>query len=106
MNKSSYKICLGDWESVLPKVSQIIIAEYHTGTYNKAEEDFSNNDLEEGHWRLIGQSGCTLDVIFEKFEGYFYGTLKGKGEVYKATKKLLYQAYIDQGGASSAQEKP
>lgn len=103
---SKYEVCLPDTEAILPELAKIIDADYHSGAFAKAEDDFHDSGKEIEEWSMIGKTGITLSVLFEKYEGYYFVTICGSGSNYNKSKQLLYEAYLSQGGNPDAQEKP
>lgn len=105
-DQQSYEVCLGDWESVLPKICEVIGATYVPGEFTRFEEDCEFDAMDLAHWNVSGNSGCKVIIRIEKYEGYFFGTLTGVGEPYRFAANLLWAAYIASGGNPAAQVKP
>jgi hypothetical protein len=76
---SKYEVCLPDTEAILPELAKIINADYHSGAFAKAEDDFHGSGKEIEEWSMIGKTGITLSVLFEKYEGYYFVTICGSG---------------------------
>ena len=107
MNKSNkYETCLPDTESILPELAKIIGAEYQPSTFSKAEDLFCDSGKDTEEWNLCGKSGVRFSVLFEKYEGYFFVSVYGSGDIFNKAKVFLYKKYLAQGGNPEAQEKP
>src|SRR5437870_12242793 len=66
-----YRICLADYECLLPALSRIIHADYQDAAYTKASDEFYESDEDSKEWKLIGELG-SLTVLFEQDEGYLF----------------------------------
>ncbi len=93
-----YTECLADWGPVLPRLAEIIAAPYDFDSFEKAHDEFCNSKATEKHFRLDGSTGVAIDILFEEFEGYFFGTLSGMGATFEIARSLIYSTYIAQGG--------
>ena len=105
-NQPSYTVCLPDWEDVLPKLCILIGTLYSPGEFEKYEKWFINKGMEKASWDLTGRSGMQLSITLEKYEGYFFGTLKGSGANFQIASELLWKTYLTQGGNPDTQKKP
>ena len=104
MNRS-YKICLSDYECILPELSEIIGAEYHVGVFSHAEDEFHDSHERKREWMLQGAHGI-LRIQFEEYEGYYYASLEADGAYFQKASDILWRTYLIQGGNPDAQEKP
>jgi hypothetical protein len=100
-----YRICLADYECLLPALAQVIRAEYAVGSYTKASDEFYESDHDSSEWKLVGKLG-SLTVLFEQHEGYLFSRFEAQEPELKAGKQLLWNAYLQQGGNPDAQEEP
>jgi hypothetical protein len=103
---SIYRICLADYEVVLPEIATAIGATYLPDSFSNVIDAFEDNNQSTQEWSLLGTNGCKLVVLLEQYEGYFFSVLHGSGAGYVAAKQLLWDAYISQGGNPDAQERP
>ena len=101
----SYKVCLSDYETVLPAIAKLINAKYDDGAFSRAKERFHDERQADYEWQLSGMRG-RLAVKFEEYEGYFFSTFEATDEVYDEGKALLWQAYLQQGGNTKAVQSP
>ena len=102
----SYEVCLGNWEAVIPQICELIGLSDATDNYLATASAFedSNNSLQE--WSVQGSTGCSLSVTLEQYESYLFGKLTGRGSAFSLAAKLLWNAYIAQGGNRDAQRQP
>ncbi len=101
-----YDICFGDTEAVLPTLADIIDAEYESGNFSKAEDQFCKSGISSEEWIMKGRAGIVVTVLFEQYEGYLFMNICGRGKAYHAAKVYLYEMYLKQNGNPEAQEKP
>ncbi|MCP5021559.1 MAG: hypothetical protein GY930_07255, partial [bacterium] len=102
----NYEVCLPDWGAVLPELATLLSAEYSGGQFEAAEDAFCDSGRDSAEWSMIGANGLSVTIIFEKYEGYLFGTIKGCGQSFSKAKLLLYSSYISQGGNPNAQARP
>lgn len=100
-----YQICLPDYEVILPRLAQLISAEYTRGSFDSAEQTFHASGKDSEEWILNGACG-RLTVTFEKYEGYFFSSFTAPEPQHTVGRQLLWQTYIEAGGNPDAQEKP
>ena len=103
--RTPYKICLADYECLLPALARIIGAEYTNGLFEQAEENFCNTREDTFEWKLLGNFG-RLVIKLEKYEGYYFSAFEAPEPQFQAGKELLWKAYLAQNGNANAQEKP
>ena len=101
-----YETCLPDWEAVIPQVCELIGLPDATAKYRAIASAFENSNNSRQEWTVQGSAGCSLTVELEQHEGYLFGKLTGNGSVFSSAAKLLWNAYIAQGGNPDAQAKP
>jgi hypothetical protein len=68
----NYTVCLPDWDSVLPKLCEILEATYHKGDFDSFEDVFLSSGEDESYWKVEGKTGCDILIELEKYEGYFF----------------------------------
>jgi hypothetical protein len=100
-----YDICLSDYECLLPKLASIVSASYVPGSFDIIDERFHQSGEDTLEWHLIGELG-QLVIYLEKYEGYYRSSFKGSDPQFQMGKKLLWEAYIEQGGNPNLQRKP
>lgn len=103
--ENQYEICLAGYESVLPKLAEILGASYTRSSFETAEEEFHNGGAGSVEWKLAGAYG-TLVVNLERYEGYYFCRLEGQEPQFQQGKELLWKAYLAQGGNPRAQQQP
>lgn len=96
--QQTYTECMADWGQVLPDLAVLMGTTYLVGSFENAQDAFENSGAREEHFLLQGLSHLTLDITFEKYEGYFLGTLYGNGKAFSSARALIYSTYIAQGG--------
>jgi hypothetical protein len=92
-----FEIHLADYESILVKLAAVISANYVTGTFEQAEENFISSGKSTENWFLIGENG-QLMITFEKYEGYYFSEFIATGNSFEEGKELIRMAYLAQGG--------
>lgn len=102
---AKYKICLSDYERLLPELAQLIAVEYKSGSFEEAEEKFHAEGSESVEWVLSGKYG-RLSIKLEKYEGYYFSCFSAPQPQFQKGKELLWKRYLAEGGNPGAQEQP
>ncbi len=102
--QKTYNICLGCFEEILPEFCRIINADYIDGDFEKFEDSFADSGKDVDYFIVKGKS-IELSIKLEKYEGYFFADMRGKGKDFQKDREYLYDCYIDSGGNPDAQEK-
>ena len=102
----TYGTYLGDVGAALPKLAEILGADYSNGLFEKVEDDFASSNLSEDEWVLRGKNDSLITVKLEEYEGYFLTEIIGRGKEFQKAKEILYEYYIKQGGHPDVQERP
>ncbi|MEM7404563.1 MAG: hypothetical protein AAF458_04680 [Pseudomonadota bacterium] len=104
-HERSYEICLGNWEDVLPQVCRAIGAPYDAESF-VAADDRCQSVAGAMPWSVTGTSDCTLTILLERHEGYFFGTLTGSGAAFAEAAQMLWDAYLASGGDAQVRPAP
>lgn len=100
-----YEISLGNWESILVGLCEIISAPYRVGDFERAEANHQESRESSSDWTIQGNSACKLTISIESCDSYYFGVLSGRGAVFSEAKRYLWWAYLDQGGNLDAQQE-
>jgi hypothetical protein len=101
-----YETCLPDIETILPRLAEIIEAEYSHSACSATEQAFECSGRSSAEWTLAGKTGIRITVSFEEHESYLFIKVEGKGAAFTRAKQYLYECYLHQGGNPDAQERP
>jgi len=105
LSGDAYRICLCDYESVLPALAEVIGAEYSLGDFGRILAQFEGSSKASAKWEIEGID-CALLVTLERHESYFFAELRGAGTAFARGKQLLWDAYLSAGGNPDAQQRP
>ena len=84
-----FENCLPDIESILPRLAQIIDADYTQGQFGAFEDLFVKSGIDEDHWFLSSNSGIEVKVRLEKYEGSFFISINGEGIAFTEATEYL-----------------